>query len=485
MYGHLVVIGSSDIAQIIHHYKNTIFICVGCDIAQINGSGNECIVIEEQAPLTLVFNQLLEIFDIFLAWEAALEKSVNRSLSFDAIIRSCDVLLEDPLALVDSQFRYISYSKRLAYENGYEERYVENDNYLSLEAINHLTAMSDFNKLDEIHDVFQYTCNENFLHKNIFNNQIYVGRLSIPFTQDSIKNAYYKQILIIVAQYVETLYAKLGTFWHRRSQDTKFKQILRCLLCGNTVEQETLCSLLANRGYGSYDQYYLIQIKSHFTKNEIKLGNALTTQLEDLWPGTCCIDYQQRLIVLTNITKFESGTKKLFTQELAYFLRESLLLAGISRKFTNLFSIQAAFQQTDIALDIGARVNPMYWYFKFDDYAYLHLLRSGYQNFLPEQICELSINILREYDNKNNTELNLTLRTYIRLQYNAVSASRALCIARSTFLKRLARIQALTDIDFNNHHQRTYLALSYEIFEQFNVDTEGNKTELSENSQMA
>ncbi len=473
MCGHLVVIDPAQIEQIVHHYENTIFICAGCNEKQMGSSRNEYIVIENRVPLTHVLNMLLEIFDMFLEWEAALEKAVNRLLSYNAIIGSCDMLLEEPLALVDSKFRYISYSKRLASENGYEEKYVEDNKYLSLEVINQLTAMPDYNRLEEIQDVFQYVCVESFLHKNIYSNQIYVGRMSIPFTKDTVKNAYYKQILLIIAQYVESLYAKLGSFRHQKSSDNKFNQILNCLLNGTAVEQGSLHNLLVNRGYSQNDQYYLIQIKSHFTNNESKLGAALTSQLEDLWPETCCIVYQQKLIVLINKTKYESKSKKLFTQELAYFLREGLLLAGISRKFSNLIYIQAAYRQTDIALEVGGRTNPMYWYFRFDNYAYWYLLRNGYQNFLPEQVCDVSINILREYDVKNNTELNDTLRTYIRFHYNALSTSRELCIARSTFLKRLERIHTLTDIDFSNHQRRIYLALSYEIFEQYGADTKG------------
>ena len=349
---------------------------------------------------------------------------------------------------------------------------MEDSKYLPLEAINQLTAMSDFQKLEDIQEIFQYICIENLLHKNIYCEQVYVGRLSAPFSKDEVKNAYYKQVLIVVAQYVENLYAKLGTFWHQRSYETKFKQLLISMLNGGGAQLGTLHNLLINRGYAMGDQYCLIQIKSHFNNNESKLGDALTSQLEDLWPGTCCFIYLQKIIVLINLSKYESKTNKLITQELAYFLRESLLLAGISRKFTNLDTIQAAYCQTEIALEVGERINPTYWYFKFDDFAYLYLIRNGYQNFLPEQICDASINILRAYDLKNNTELNATLRTYIRLQYNAVSASRVLCVARSTFLKRLERIQLLTGLDFNNYQRCFYLALSYEIFEQYKTDTE-------------
>ena len=72
---------------------------------------------------------------------------------------------------------------------------------------------------------------------------------------------------------------------------------------------------------------------------------------------------------------------------------------------------------------------------------------------------------LAEYDEANGTELNHTLRTFMRMQYNAAATAKALFVARSSFLKRMARIEELTGIDLENYEERMYLALSYEIYE--------------------
>ena len=172
-------------------------------------------------------------------------------------------------------------------------------------------------------------------------------------------------------------------------------------------------------------------------------------------------------MVLLNKSHYRRSTGKLFNQELAVFLRESLLLAGISRSFRQITDIRAAFHQADIAMEAGEQLTPMYWYFKYDDYAFWDLLHHGCRNFLPEQVCHRAINTLMDYDRENNTELSRTLQVYIEKQYNAVSAASELCIARSTFLKRFSRIQELTHIDLENLQERIYLALSFELFRQY------------------
>lgn len=465
--GHVVVFTPECSKHIVHLKEPFLPVLVGISAEQAAACGIEAILLEEPVAVNRVFNCLQGIFHRFLRWEQDLSNAANRFFSFDAIIRSCDTLLDDPLALADSQFRYVSYSKRLAYENGYEAQYVDEENYLPLEYINQLTAMPDFRQTEQSREVYQYVCVGNMLHKNIFHRGQFVGRLALPYSRQEHINRYYSHILLEVSHWVEQLYEQMGSFWHKKTASNRLSVMLLDLLEGRQVEMDILRRSLGNQGWVSGDDFLLIQMKSHFTANEQKLTNALISQLEKAWPGACCLSYQQRLVVLLNKSHYRRSTGKLFNQELAVFLRESLLLAGISRSFRQITDIRAAFHQADIAMEAGEQLTPMYWYFKYDDYAFWDLLHHGCRNFLPEQVCHRAINTLMDYDRENNTELSRTLQVYIEKQYNAVSAASELCIARSTFLKRFSRIQELTHIDLENLQERIYLALSYELFRQY------------------
>ena len=274
-------------------------------------------------------------------------------------------------------------------------------------------------------------------------------------------------MLLVTAEYIEKLYGRLGTFWHRKRNDTEFKQMLTSILNGNSVELANLLKQLIDMGHEVNDRYFLLQIRQHFAAFESMLGSTLTEQLESMWPGTTCFQYKNSIIVLLNITKHSSNANNIFSQEIAVFLRDSLLEAGISRDFDNIMAVDAAYKQTEIALDMGNLLNSTYWYHKFDDYAYLYLLKNGYNGFYPDQICDPAIRILQTYDKKNNTDLYHTLKIYIMSKYNAVEASNKLCIARSSFLKRLERIKSLSKIDFNDYDRLLYLALSYQIFDNY------------------
>ena len=70
------------------------------------------------------------------------------------------------------------------------------------------------------------------------------------------------------------------------------------------------------------------------------------------------------------------------------------------------------------------------------------------------------------YDQEHNTALNETLRTFLSLQCNASECARRLFINRSSLLKRLERIEKITEIHMDNPEERVYLELSYMILEQ-------------------
>ena len=468
--GHLVVLEGKDLQAIGGYYKNTVFVCPS-EKEFLSVHQNAVIFLKEQAGLAAVMNKVLEIWDLYEEWIKKLDQAVNRQHSYTALIESCSSLVEDPLALLDKQFRYVGYSKNLACENGYEEKYVDPQMYLPLEDINYLKAMPDFKKLEKIQETFQYICIENILHKNVYSKQEYIGRMAIPSSSDPVKEEYYRCILTISARYIELLYQKLGTFHMRKPSDSRWKQIIARLLEGREAEPDILDRVLENLGYSQNDQFYLLQFRSRLPQQENMLGESLAGNMETMWPGTACLVYPIRILAMVNYTRYQKATGKTFTQELAYFLRESLLSAGISRCFRSLSFMRAAEKQTEIALETGLLLDSTYWYFRFDDYAYWHLLHRGCGDFLPEQICSPILLVLQEYDARQHTELNKTLCVYMKHQYNALSAARELCVARSTFLKRMERIHKLTGLNLEDWGQRVYLEVSYELYRFQNAES--------------
>jgi hypothetical protein len=473
-YGnHLVIITEGKDKELPEsQMKNVVFICSSKLKNAVNISGNSFICLSTFPEPEILFNEIQVILEKFQRWYDELESAVTESHSYRALIDACDPILQDPIALVDAQFRYVAYSVKKAVEKGFVARYVGKNEYLPLESINSLTVHPEFQSRLKLHGVFHDTLLEDMLHINLFYQNRYIGRLGLPFTDIKRTNQYYSRILLIMADYTERLYRLLGTFFRIHSAD-RLREFLLSIADGRKTETGKIRKLLVERGFSEGDKYLVIQFAftlnhdpEQYKENGMK---ALSNHMENMWPGATAFLYANTLYVLLDITYYTKATEHVFTQELAVLIRESLLQAGLSRTFSDFSSFEAAIKQTAIALEYGNRFTPTYWYFLFDNYASEYLLEHGYAGFRPSQVIAPEIVALLEYDQEHGTEYNLTLRIFMREQYNAVAAARQLCIARSSFLKRLSRIKALTGIDLHRGRQRAYLILSYGILDQYSL----------------
>ncbi len=108
MRGNLVVLEEGELAQVSKRYPGTVFLCVGCgDPAQCR-PGNDYILLPDSDRVGKVFNYLGNVFEKFDRWGEVLAKASRDFLSYDAMIKSCEMIVNEPMALIDSDLHYVS-----------------------------------------------------------------------------------------------------------------------------------------------------------------------------------------------------------------------------------------------------------------------------------------------------------------------------------------------------------------------------------------
>lgn len=459
---HIVVVDPSQTLHFVAHKSYPLIVYINTDETTLQQTPGNYIAYPKGYTVSQVFNELTELFEIFEKWYSELNDALNQYSSYNAIINSCEIFISVPIALLDTQFKYVCYSKRLAALTGYD-KYVRNNIYLPLEDINYLNSLPDYKSLENKTEVFHYIAVENLLHKNIFYNDTYIGRLSIPYSEDPVECQCYTKLLDILSQYIEELYDRFGTFRRLEPQDTVLKDLLTDLLHKKNVDTAYLANLLYEKSFQENDNYLLICFTSVFTNNNEDTAMALAKRLEMQSPAVICLQFENQIVALVNIDFYNRCSNSSFMQKLSYYLRDSLLKAGISREFRDLFMLPAAYEQTQIAFEIGSVQNSTLWSYHFDRYAFDYFLSHGLDGFLPEQICHPACLKIKAYDALHNTELEKTLRTYIASLYNSSACARLLYINRSSFLKRMERINQITRINFSDLKERLYLELSYTL----------------------
>ena len=87
-------------------------------------------------------------------------------------------------------------------------------------------------------------------------------------------------------------------------------------------------------------------------------------------------------------------------------------------------------------------------------------------SFAPEQLCSRVLLELLAYDRVNNTEYYKTLQTFFDRRFSFTHTAEALYIHRTTLIKRIERIEELTNVNLDDRAERLYIELSFHYLDE-------------------
>lgn len=464
--GHLILIESGELRKIDLKstlWKDCIFICFGEVDDIFCRIDTDLLVLDKKESEEQVLNDLQEIFQYFEDVERAVTDVFMENQDFGELIDCFGRIFDTSLALTDANFSYVALADR---DGRFKKGFINESHALPMPLVSQLISDPSYQRSTTLAGVYTYSLEQmTFLCKNLFFEGEFTGKLLAVSCTSPLNNEYHKDLLHMAAEYVERMYERFGAFHMADRALDSLHEMLRLKLRGNSVPGERLRTALGNVSWSEDDLYYLIQMRPSYRYDKSLYDKYLCPQMELQWKDTCCVAYNDSLMVLLNGSRLHMTD---FQPELAYFLRENLLAAGISRRFRGFEGIQTAFKQTDIALEMGIKKDSTPWYFRFDDYALDYILIHGRGEFEPEQICAPGLLVLKGHDAKMHTEYYKTLYCYFQCRYNAALTAKKLFIHRSTFLNRLERILELTQMDLENFRSRLYLSASFYIMEEEN-----------------
>lgn len=465
----LVIISLDEIKNLKDRTSNTLFICAGnsSDIFDFP----DCTLIafnEDVSPVT-IYNYLQKVFLLFNQWDEELKKICYESGSFQDLVDCCDKILFDPLAISDTSFNYVAYSLK-SIERGLDA-YIDSNKKLPTELANEYGSDYRLAKLSNFRSVFTFTTSVIYgIAKNIFYLDKDVGRISIQLNEkDELLEKYYTAVLNHAAVFTEKMYDKNTSFNLDEIRVNSIRSlILDCLNKKKNVSNEQWAKTLLENGWTTEDELQLLEFRPNPRYDKDLHAKHINNQIERKWKGCLCFDWYDHILLLVNRDRFSSCDRIDFNQALAYFLRDNLLVAGLSRPFYKSKHLNSAFEQADIAIEYGVQRTPTLWYFRFDDHVLDYMLNNCVGSQELDRICSEKLLTLKKYDVKHKTELYKSLLTYFGCKFNAAEASKKLFIHRSSFLYRLERIQELVNIDYESFDELIYLMMSIKILQGIN-----------------
>ena len=126
------------------------------------------------------------------------------------------------------------------------------------------------------------------------------------------------------------LYDRFGTFRRLEPHDTELKELLTDLLYNRATDTTSLIKLLHEKSFQENDPFLLVCFTSVFTNNNEDTAMALAKRLEMQSSAVICLQFKNQIIALVNTDLYHRCSTDSFLQSLSYYLRDSLLKAGIS-----------------------------------------------------------------------------------------------------------------------------------------------------------
>lgn len=193
------------------------------------------------------------------------------------------------------------------------------------------------------------------------------------------------------------------------------------------------------------------------------LKRTFTMELEHIFPKGYSVQFKSYMSILVpSISEQQKEALKNLAE------REGVGI-GISWPFANIIEFKRHFNQAVISIKLAQHFGLFNQIFEYTQYYYYDLL-NNYTGKIPlDEYCHPALQRLKEYDERNKTELYISLRTFIEHNQNLCLTAEALFIHRNTLVYRLRRIQQITNLDLKD------IGILYSLMDAFRIDAFLNK----------
>lgn len=423
-----------------------------------------------ETDLLDLMNLCQEIFRKHLSWAEKLQDIFVREGSVDELCKASVDYFQNPLFVHDSQMTVISCpiwrSKMISWEQ--DER--TGCMIMPLEELNELKTDREYLETLTTRNAQIFSAElrgYRDIYVNIWNTYGgYEGRLVICEIDSDLKKGQFAAAEYL-AELIRLTLARRGKMDNTYSR--ALERMIIAMLQGKEVSDSEIVNRIGQCGWKQEDEYICIRMNAEEQEGNPGSAASVCNYVEARVAGTKAVFMEDHICIIINFS-----INNHYTSDMACILRDGLFKAGVSNTFHDFTALKRYYRQASVAFDYCRKKNDMMWYYTFDDIAVDYISDICCREFQPEDLCAHELIQLKEYDEKNKTELYKTLVTYILNERNTVATSGSLYVGRSTLFYRLRKIQRITGLDTDHMaqpEQNLYLRLSIYILEKLSENT--------------
>ena len=409
-----------------------------------------------------LFNAVNAIFTEFNDWEQQLYRCPCTPDGVQQLLVLGKRYLKGRLSLSDIYLNYIMSNSRLQVPDS--GTYVSDHSKITdEEAINDLIDDPEFHQCEKETNVFFYSSIDySTLCYNLFQNNRFCYRL----IYNNFKNTYSEEEFYLfeyLGEHARDLVAYIPSMTAPIPLNNPVRNSIYRIIAGKQIPQQLLQAQLSEIGWHPMDEYVLIRMDYYFINSEYDIPLQHALQLEHRFVETIAVKYQDGLLFLLNISCNPSLQNESFLPAFSVFIRDTMYKCGISAAVRGFSNLYYALEQANFALTYGLAHYDTFWYFKFEDYCLEYIKEQATEKLPAEFTCHPGLFRLKDYDEKNETDLYHTLFVYLKHSHNLNEVARILHVHRTTLLYRIQKIELIAGTDLKNWKIKLHLMISYLI----------------------
>ncbi len=423
------------------------------------------LVVEEDVSIPELFNLAQDTFELYTRWNMELYAAMKSVHPLDAMLEASLKVFQNPIFIHDTNFYILSCPHRAPNMLVWDKDARTGWNIVPLSLIHDFKVDPEYLSTLTTTEACVYSAEQRgypILYMNLWNNGRYEGRICVDELETPILTG---QRLLITHLAKLILQAIQNNSLFHLNMGNDIEQFFREYLDGDIQDQSIVMKMLQFLDWKQDDHYLCLRLETGRQNIRMLSSAATLGHIETQIPEGHAFMHNNGITVLVNLTYSHTRISDVLSS-LAILLREGLLKMGASSEIYDFMQLSQGYYQARTALELGKKSGSMNWCCRFDDYLLEYLLSQGGEHLSPELLCSNKLLILKQYDEKNKTELYRTLKVYLELERNVLQTAKTLFIHRSTLFYRLERIQKLADVDYEDARERLVLQLSFQILEQ-------------------
>lgn len=281
------------------------------------------------------------------------------------------------------------------------------------------------------------------------------GYLWVYETEDTLEESYLDELQQIAPHLGKLMHSKQQEV--EKDQQTFIWQLLNHEFLGDTEIQREAKAV----GYEIPEEFTVIAISVRGASFLSILGKAKKLFIEEkiayyLGKGTEIIgvvhsDNEQKSLVKTR--KLQEKLMTMLSDE-----EKGALFIGIGNEYSQIKQVRKSYLEALEVIEtmdfLNVKQQTTFFFYELGMYRYIKII---YKKNVNEQYRNEKIVKMMKRDVENNSELLLTLGTYLKNDCKVAQTAEELFIHPNTLSYRLKQIQELTAIDFTNMDEKTEL----------------------------